>query len=69
MNDTNLKTGFLLPKRNFWTGFSEVLNISGEGKKFNTSSSGEEADLKAIASDWQIIGDDFRKVFLEITNK
>lgn len=58
----NSRTDFLLPKRNFWSGFSSVLNIFGNSDKFNTSSSAEEADIRALSSDWQMIGDDFRKV-------
>ncbi len=65
MNDTDKRTDFLFPKRNFWTGFSSVLNIFGEDKKFNTSKSGEEADYKALKSDWDMIGEDFKKVIIK----
>ena len=60
MTDTDKRTDFLFPKRNFWTGFSSVLSIFGESNKFNTSDSGEEADYKALKSDWEMIGEDFK---------
>jgi hypothetical protein len=56
----NLKrTDFLFPRRSFWTGFSSILNIFGDPYKFNSSKTPEEADLKAIKSDWEMVGEDF----------
>ncbi len=65
MTDTDIRTDFLFPKRNFWTGFSSVLGIFGESNIFNTSKSGEEADYKALKSDWEMIGEDFKIVWSE----
>lgn len=65
MINTDKRTDFLLPKRNFWTGFSSVLSIFGDSNKFNTSESGEEADYKALKSDWEMIGEDFKKAMSE----
>ncbi len=41
---TDKRTDFLLPKRSFFTGFSNVFSIAGN-VRFNTSCSAEEADL------------------------
>lgn len=60
MIETIKRTDFLLPKRDFWTGFSSVLDIFGTKKKFNTSKSGAEADYKAIRNDWEMIGQDIK---------
>jgi hypothetical protein len=49
----------LLPARGFWSGFSSILSIFGEPRKFNYSQSSAEADRKALASDWATIGRDF----------
>jgi hypothetical protein len=67
MNDIEKRTDFLLPKRSFWTGFSSIFNIFGAPNKFNSSRSGKEADKKAIWNDWEMIGQDFKKAFSEIT--
>ena len=50
----------LFPKITFWTGFSSVLSIFGNQNKFNTSKSGQEADYKALKSDWEMIGQDIQ---------
>lgn len=60
MVDTEKRTDFLFPKRNFLTGFSSILSLFGEQNKFNTSKSGQEADIKAIKSDWEMIGEDIK---------
>jgi hypothetical protein len=65
MIDADKRTDFLLPKRNFWSGFSSVLSIFGESNQFNTSESGEEADYKALQSDWEMVGQDIRKSMYE----
>lgn len=59
METKDIRTDFLIKKRSFWTGFSSVLSVFGEPYKFNTSSSAEEADIKAISSDWEMVGNDF----------
>lgn len=61
MNDTDTRTDFLFPKRGFFTGLSSILDIFSVDKKVNTSKSGEEADAKALKSDWEMIGKDFEK--------
>ena len=65
MIETEKRTDFLFPKRNFWTGFSSVLSIFGDSNKFNTSKTGNEADYKALKSDWEMIGKDFENAMNE----
>lgn len=61
MVDIENKTDFLFVKRDFWSGLSSIVDIGATRKKFNTSKSAEAADLKAIKSDWDMIGNDIRK--------
>lgn len=61
METKEVRTDFLLPKRGFFTGFASVFSIAGDTVDFNTSNSGEEADLKAIQNDWEMIGNDIRE--------
>lgn len=63
MNKKRVKyrTDFLLPRNNFLIGLGSALNIAGAYFDYNYSKSEKEADFKAIASDWQNVGDDFRK--------
>ena len=55
------KTDYILPKNNFWVGMGSVLNIAGSYFEYNYSNSESEADLKALISDWENVGDDMRK--------
>ena len=54
------KTDFLLPKNNFFIGLGSVLNISGSYFEYNSSESEEEADRKALFSDWFNVGNDLK---------
>ena len=54
------KTSFLLPTNNFFVGLGSVLNLSGSYFIYNYSDSNEEADSKALFSDWNNIGNDFK---------
>jgi len=53
---------FLFPEQNEITGAMTILDIFGATTPYNYSKSGEEADLKAIAHDWAVIGEDLRDV-------
>jgi hypothetical protein len=37
-----------------------VFSVFGNQNKFNTSKSGQEADYKALKSDWDMIGKDIQ---------
>lgn len=56
------RTDFLLPKNNFWIGMGSILNLAGSYFEYNYSRSENEADLKALISDWDNVGGDIRKV-------
>lgn len=56
------KTNQFFPRTGFLKGMGSVLNISGKYFDFNYSKSDSEADAKAIASDWGMIGQDFQQV-------
>lgn len=65
MKTTTNRTYLMFPKRSFWTGFSSVFSIFGESSKFNYSKSGAVSDFNALKSDWEMIGQDIRKVMSE----
>lgn len=58
---TKYRTDFLLPKNNFIVGLGSVLNIAGSYFEYRTSKTNTEADLKALYSDWENVGEDFRE--------
>jgi hypothetical protein len=51
------KTDFLYAAPSFLMGIGGVLNIGGRFHEYNTS---ENPDQIAIASDWEMIGQDLR---------
>lgn len=52
------KTDFLLPKNNFWIGIGSVLNLFGGNFEYNYSKTENDADYKALTSDWLNVGKD-----------
>lgn len=52
------RTDFLLPKNNFWVGLGSVLNLAGSYFDYNYSMTENEADYRALKSDWENVGED-----------
>jgi hypothetical protein len=55
-------TLFLVTEPTLLKGTGSVFNIWGNYYGFNVSQTEEEADVRAIESDWGMVGEDFRKV-------
>jgi hypothetical protein len=53
-------TSRLFPKNSFFIGVGSVLNLFGNYFTYNYSKTEEEADTKAIESDWGVIGCDLQ---------
>jgi hypothetical protein len=51
---------FLFADFGFFEGMGRVLDLTGTMVGYNSSPSREEADRRALNSDWEIIGDDLR---------
>ena len=56
----------MFPRTNFVIGMGSVLNIAGNYFHFNYSGSDEDADRKAIESDWGMIGNDVSDAIVSI---
>ncbi len=54
----NIKTDFLIAQPSFASGVARSLDLWGQFDSYNESGSPQEADAKAIATDWLIIGQD-----------
>ena len=50
---------FALPRPLF--GIARFFDFGGTFDEYNISSTGEEADMKALLSDWAVIGQDLMK--------
>jgi hypothetical protein len=59
----------LVPRPSFWEGMGRVLDIGGGLSIYNSSATSADADCKAIASDWNAIGQDFKMAVKEYEQK
>jgi hypothetical protein len=59
-------TDFLTSKSSYITGIGTVFNLAGNYYDFNYSQSTDEADRRAIESDWKMVGKDLKDIFKEI---
>jgi len=53
-----VKTDFLFAQPSFSSGVARVIDLWGQFDEYNTSETPEEADARAIASDWMMVGQD-----------
>jgi hypothetical protein len=53
-----VQTDFLFAQPSFASGAARVLDLWGQFDAYNVSTNSAEADAKAIAADWIIVGQD-----------
>lgn len=53
-----LSTTFLTSDSNFTTGMGSAVNLGGNFYGFNYAPTPEAADLRALRTDWAIVGQD-----------
>jgi len=63
------KTNALFHRTSLTDSFGSIINVAGNYFVFNYFNSGEEADQKAIESDWGMVGDDIRNATLKSKSK
>jgi len=51
-------SGFLFAAPSFLQGLASALDLSGTLVEYNVSKTIQDADMRAIASDWAVIGKD-----------
>ncbi len=61
MSKKKFRTDFLYPKNSPLIGAGSIFNIAGNYFDFNYSNTPEEADAKAIANDWGVVGQDLKE--------
>lgn len=55
-----MKTLFLCANSSWLHGAARVLDLGGTFDAYNSSESSDEADAKALSSDWSIMGEDLQ---------
>ena len=56
------RTDYLFATGSYLVGAGSIFNLAGSYFQYNDAPSGEEADARAIASDWAMVGQDMRDV-------
>ena len=56
--DSHYKSDFLFAKPSFFSGAARTLDLFAIFDDYNSSSSPEEADIRALKSDWGVVGQD-----------
>jgi len=54
-------SGFLFADPSFLQGLASALDIGGTLLEYNQSATPEEADARALATDWAVVGNDMKK--------
>lgn len=60
-----LQSGFLTADPSFVSGAARLLDWWGLYDTYNVSRNGQEADAKAMFSDWRIVGQDLADAMVE----
>lgn len=60
---------FLTSDSNFLTGIASSVNIGGNFYRFNASTSGRIADMRALRSDWVAVGKDLSAAIKVVETK
>lgn len=55
-------SGLLYARPSFMEGVARLFDLGGTLNEYNRSTTPEEADLLALRSDWEALGQDFRTV-------
>lgn len=64
----NRKTDFLVPTSSFLLGLATLANIPGNFFRYNESTTGSEADARAIRNDFAMVGQDIREAANQVIN-
>lgn len=69
MGEILTRTARLFARPSFMEGFARVIDIGGTLNIYNVDETEQEADAKALSSDWWAIGDDLRYSLHEYQEK
>lgn len=56
----SIVTDFLVPRPSFLEGMARVMDMGGSLSRYNRSRTPEEADSRALANDFAMVGQDMR---------
>ena len=63
------KADFLTSESGFINGIATIVDLSGSFYEYNRSENPGSVDQKAIANDWNIVGQDLKEAYVEFETK
>jgi hypothetical protein len=57
---SDMRTWFLVARPSFIIGFGSLAALWGGQHRYNVAATGNEADARALYSDWRMVGQDLR---------
>jgi len=69
MEAGNWRSDFMVPMPSAISGIARILDLGGTYNSYNRSATPEEADCRAIYSDWAITGQDLIRAARETNGK
>jgi hypothetical protein len=64
-----VKSGFLYADPSFLSGFGRALDLHGLYDSYNASATPLEADTRALAADWIVVGQDLQDAMNEFQSE
>jgi hypothetical protein len=64
----SLRTDFLFANPSILSGIARILDLFGVFDFYNASRDGNEADFRAIYSDWSVVGNDISTAVHSVRN-
>ena len=65
----DIQTDFLFAKPSAVSGVARLVDLTGLFDDYNRSQDSGEADVKALLSDWYIVGQDLKYAIKEVARK
>lgn len=62
--EKDVRSDFLVARPSFWSGVGRLLDLWGKFDAYNTSETTDEADMRALYSDWRVTGQDLRDAWV-----
>jgi len=64
--ERDVRADFLYARPSFWSGVGRALDLWGTFDEYNVSRTTEEADMRALYSDWRTVGQTLRDSWFSV---
>ncbi len=57
----NPRSSLVYARPSFLRGIARIFDVTGSLNEYNTSPTSEQADYRALESDWRVVGEDIQE--------